>query len=67
MNLHHRVPFEDPEPGTTERQLRQLVADVRRENNQLKDRNAILEAENHHLRGQLERKRWRRGDANKQR
>lgn len=57
MNLHHKVPFEQ-EPETTERQLRQLVADLRRENNALKDRCAILEAENHHLRGQVERKGW---------
>ena len=55
---HHKVPFEDIPAGSTERQLRQLVADLRRENHQLKDRNAVLEAENHHLHGQLERKGW---------
>ena len=57
---HHKIPFEDIPAGTTERQLRQMVADLRRENNQLKDDKAVLEAENHHLRGQLERKGWRR-------
>lgn len=60
MNWGHRVPFEEPEEGATERQLRQMVADLRREKNRLEDHVAFLEAEVAHLTTQVEARRgWR--------
>lgn len=56
---HHKIPFEEIPAGTTERQLRQDLADTRRDRNRLEDRVAELEAEVRHLRQQQEKnRRW---------
>ena len=61
MNWGHRVPFEEePGEGATERQLRQMVAQLRREKNRLEEHVSFLEAEVAHLTQQVEsRKGWR--------